>query len=151
MSNRRTARPLRSIRASLLRNQIVLLGVLSGAFLLITFYASDRVRLAIERSTIDHSMERVQLRLHQYLDPVESLAKLVRDLSGYGAFRAGDPDDYNRILMAMIRDYEEISSINFGDERGRGFLLVRLGDRWHKRKASSRFTKSNRSPSALFC
>ncbi len=74
---------MRSIRASLLRNQIVLLGVLSGAFLLITFYASDRVRLAIERSTIDHSMERVQLRLHQYLDPVESLAKLVRDLSEF--------------------------------------------------------------------
>jgi serine phosphatase RsbU (regulator of sigma subunit) len=51
-----------------------------------------------------------------------------------GRLDTGRPDDLRKTLEPVLRQYPQITSLMVADDRGREFMLLRVGDRWINRQ-----------------
>ena len=126
-----------SIRWSLSRNFVALIALLGLAVLATTVYTADRIRQNTSRALIDRAITQAEADLRAYLDPVRRTLLLSRHWAAAGLIHPSDTDAMNRLFMAVLEQSPQISSINTGDAKGRGLLLLHTGDHWRNRRVSA--------------
>jgi adenylate cyclase len=124
-----------TIRWSLIRNLCLLIVVLTGTILLTTIYTAERVRDSMSAALIERAVGQVEADVAGFLAPVERSLLLGRDLLEGGVLDIDSGDGLNRVFVPLIQAIPQISSVNIGDAEGRGYLLLRLEDRWRNRRS----------------
>jgi hypothetical protein len=132
-SKRRTT----SILWSLSGNLLVLIALLSVAILLSTFYTASVIRRNASRNLIDRAMSRTEADLTSLFGPIQRILKLSRRWAESGLLDPNDNARLDALFMPVLDQAPQISAFNIGDARGRGFLLLRLGDRWRNRRVDA--------------
>ena len=123
-----------TIRRSLIRNLCLLIIVLTGAILLTTVITAERIRSSMSEALIARAMGQVEADVAGFLMPVERSLLLSRDLLADGVLDIDAGDGLNRVFVPLIENLPQISAVNIGDAEGRGYLLLRLPDRWRNRQ-----------------
>jgi len=122
-----------TIRWSLVRNLVLLIVFLTGSILLTTIYTARRITDSTSRALIGRALDRTESDLRRFFEPVRSGLLLARQLLRNGTLDREDPVGLNRFFLPLIAGHPQVSSVNLGDEQGRGYLLLRLADRWRNR------------------
>ena len=128
-----TARPV-SIRRSLLGSVAVLIVLLGAAILATTFLGERHAVQTLSRALIAQTRDRTVERLHGFFDPVESGLLLLRAWIGSGIAKPDDPEVMNRVLVPLMRQYPQTSSVLIADGRGHEHILFRRGNAWRSRQ-----------------
>ena len=132
-SERRTI----SIRQSLSRNMLVMIALLSGAILLSTIYTASSIRSSASRNLIERAMSRAESELTGFFTPIQRILLLSRRWAESGLIDPNDNASLNVLFMPILDQFPHISSFNLGDDQGRGFLLLKLEDRWRNRRVNA--------------
>ena len=122
-----------SIRWSLIRNLFLLIVVLTATILLSTVYTGRRIAHSTSRDLIDDALQSVRSELHRFTDPVQRSLQFGAQLASTGVIDLDDPAGMNAVFMPLVTQIPQISAVNVGDAEGRGYLLLRMGDRWRNR------------------
>ncbi len=131
-----------SIRASLLRNLIVMLAVIGIAIVVTATLGSRRAVSVFSEALVSRSIETVASRLDGFFaGPSRQLLLLRRQAQegllsppGGAAFADASRDLRNRLLAPIIEAYPQVSAVILADSRGREHLLLREGERWRSRE-----------------
>ncbi|MBW2493458.1 MAG: hypothetical protein JRE43_01805, partial [Deltaproteobacteria bacterium] len=126
-----------SIRRSLSRNMLVMIALLSAAILLSTIYTANSIRASASRNLIERAMSRAESDLTSFFNPIQRILLLSRRWAESGLIDPNDNASLNALFMPVLDQAPQISSFNIGDEQGRGFLLLRLEDRWRNRRVDA--------------
>ena len=133
---RRMARSARSVSIyqSLLASLAVVIILLGGATIALTFIGSKQTAEALAAVLLDKTVSQVELNLQQFFEPATRALELVRGWDSAGLL---DPDDAaatNRLLAPILRVDRQLSAVMVADERGREHILFRFGDTWRSRQ-----------------
>jgi len=112
---------------------MVLIAILSGAILLTTYVTARDVRTTASRALIDGALHRTASEIQRFFAPVRNALLLARGWTEAGVMDRTDAAALNALFLPILREIGQISSLNLGDAAGRGFLLMRLSDRWRNR------------------
>lgn len=123
-----------SIRRSLLTNLLLVIIVLSGAIMAVTYLASNRAVRTLSKSIIERTIELTDSRLRRFFDPVVADLELLRDWGRSGQLDIGHPRRLNRLLEPLLRRHPQVSSVVIADHRGREYMLQHRGDHWYNRQ-----------------
>ena len=133
---RRVARSARSVTIyqSLLASLAVVILLLGGATIALTFIGSKQTAETLAAVLLDKTVSQVELNLRQFLEPATRALELVRGWDSAGLL---DPDDAavtNRLLAPILRADRQLSAVMVADERGREHILFHFGDAWRSRQ-----------------
>jgi len=123
-----------SIRDHLTRNSILVIVLLGGAILAVTFIGSDKAVTSLSRSIIRRVTDQTDARLGQFFEPVIKQLEMAVAWRASGLLDTEDPDAINRLLLPMMRKHPHISSLLIADTRGREHMLLRTGSTWRNRR-----------------
>lgn len=122
-----------SIRWSLIRNLFLLIVLLTGTILLSTVYTGRRIAHSTSQDLIGDALQSVRSELHRFTDPVQRSLQFGAQLARTGVIDLDDPAGMNAVFMPLVTQIPQISAVNVGDAEGRGYLLLRMEDRWRNR------------------
>lgn len=128
------ARRVISIRWSLLRNLLLLVAVLSGSILTVTFLLSKETVRWLSRDLVHRTADRTEAELRRFFEPVTTQLRVARDWAQGNVLRCSEVSCLNQILSPVMRRVPQISSVNTGDPDGNGVLLLRDADGWRNRE-----------------
>ncbi len=123
-----------SIRWSLFRNLGLLVLGLAVAILATTAVTSHRIVSLTSERMIQRALERTEVELDVLFDPVAANLREARLWAGNGILDPDDADSLNELFVPLLRGFPQISSVNISDAEGRGWMLLRLGERWRNRR-----------------
>lgn len=69
----------------------------------------------------------------RFLTPAEEIVRISSQLYGENRFNFSDYDNVNALFMPFMETYPYITSINIGDDKGNGYLIMKLGNIWKNR------------------
>ena len=124
-----------SIRRSLLLNLVVVIVLLSGAILAITASGSRRTVRVLSGALISRAIDHTETRLRRFFDPAVRGLKIARSWGEAGLL--DDPARTSQLLVPLMRESPQVSSLMVADSRGRELMLLRTGDRWRARETRS--------------
>ena len=113
---------------------LVLLGLLSGAIATVSALGERRTVRTLSRGITEQTIAQTIDRLERFVDPVTSSLLLLRSWGEAGLLESGEPDALDRLLVPVMRPHAQVSALMMGDERGRSYMLLRVGDRWQSRE-----------------
>ena len=133
---RRVPRSARSVTIyqSLLASLAVVILLLGGATIALTFIGSKQTAESLAAVLLDKTVSQVELNLRQFFEPATRVLELVRGWDSAGLL---DPDDAaatNRLLAPILRADRQLSAVMVADERGREHILFHFGDAWRSRQ-----------------
>ncbi|MCD6459812.1 hypothetical protein J7L67_03995 [bacterium] len=126
-----------SLYQSLLRNIISLIIFLSCSILIIIHFATTSVKMNISRILIERVTNRVKAELKHFFKSVEHNLTSVRVMAENSVINLSNPQEVSKLFFSMMQSTPKISSINIGDEHGRGFLLLKKNGKWLARYADN--------------
>jgi adenylate cyclase len=112
---------------------MLLIVLLTATILLTTIVTGRRITEATSRALIGRALDRTEWDLLRFFDPVQRSLRVARRLVANGGLDLDDPVALNRHFIPLLEGLPQLSAVNVGDERGRGYLLLRLPDRWRNR------------------
>ncbi len=123
-----------SIYQSLLGNLALVIVVLSGAIMGLTFIGSratvERLSGVILRETIGQT----EGELRHFFEPVIRDLGVMRAWGESGLLDRGDAAAMNRLLVPLLRADPQLSAVMVADERGREHIVFHFGDAWSSRQ-----------------
>ena len=123
------------IRRSLLGNLVLIVLLLGGAILALTYLGSQRAVRRFSQSLIEQTMERVEAQLDGFFDPVVRQLFYLRQWSEAGLLDLDDdPAALDLLLRPTLRQYPWVASAMVANDAGRENMLLRIGDRWTGRQ-----------------
>src|SRR5882724_10425776 len=129
----RSARSV-SIYQSLLASLAVVIILLGGATIALTFIGSKQTAEALAAVLLDKTVSQVELNLQQFFEPATRALELVRGWDSAGLLDPDDATATNRLLAPILRADRQLSGVMVADERGREHILFRFGDTWRSRQ-----------------
>lgn len=120
------------------------------ALLIIFLFAADKAFLVFQQQAVTRKAAEELLRLEadtvrQRIEAMEKAAEqlleLLRRWTEHEKIDFADIPATNTLLMGYMQEYPFISSVNYGDSRGNGFLILRLKDQWLNRIKKSSVRK----------
>jgi serine phosphatase RsbU (regulator of sigma subunit) len=130
-----TARPRSvSIFQSLLGSLGVVILLLGGATIALTFVGSKQTAEDLAGLLLEKTVSQVELNLRQFFEPATRALDLLR---GWEAAGLLDPDDaaaMNRLLVPILRSDRQLSALMVADERGREHIVFHFGQAWRSRQ-----------------
>ena len=130
-----TARPRSvSIFQSLLGSLGVVILLLGGATIALTFVGSKQTAEDLAGLLLEKTVSQVELNLRQFFEPATRALELLR---GWEAAGLLDPDDaaaMNRLLVPILRSDRQLSAVMVADERGREHIVFHFGAAWRSRQ-----------------
>jgi serine phosphatase RsbU (regulator of sigma subunit) len=127
------ARPV-SIRRSLLVNLIVVVALLGLAFHVVTMLVGRRAVRTLSESLITRSIDLTEARLGEFFRPVIRSLSIARAWGEAGLLDPDRPQELTKELVAVMREFPQISAIMIADSRGREHMVLREGDWWRVRR-----------------
>jgi len=123
-----------SIYQSLLGNLALVIVVLSGAIMGLTFIGSratvERLSGVILRETIGQT----EGELRHFFEPVIRDLGVMRAWGESGLLDRGDAAAMNRLLVPLLRADPQLSAVMVADERGCEHIVFHFGDAWSSRQ-----------------
>jgi serine phosphatase RsbU (regulator of sigma subunit) len=123
-----------SIRTGLLVSLLLVILLLSGGILLTTILGARQVVQTLSRSLLDQRLDEMEVRLKGFFEPAASVLRMARSWGSAGRLDTDDPEAVRRALEPVMRQYPQITSLMVADDRGREFMLLRIGERWINRQ-----------------
>ncbi len=127
------SRPV-SIRRSLLLNLVVVIVLLSVAIFATTVLGTRRAVRTLSQALITRTLDQTEARLGQFFDPVVGGLLVTRSWGSAGLLDADDPQSLNALVVPLMRQYPQVSSLMVADGRGREHMVLRAGGRWSTRQ-----------------
>ena len=128
------ARPM-SIRRSLLLNLIVVIVLMGAAIASIAAFASRRTVQTMSEALITRSIDQTEARLRGFFEPVIRSMHVARSWGEAGLLDLERPQELSALLVPLMREFPQISSLMVADGRGREHMVLREGERWTVRGA----------------
>ena len=123
-----------SIYQSLLGNLALVIVLLSGAIMALTFIGSratvERLSGVILRETIGQT----EGELRHFFEPVIRDLGVMRAWGESGLLDDADAASMNRLLAPLLRADPQLSAVMVADERGREHIVFHFGDAWSSRQ-----------------
>jgi serine phosphatase RsbU (regulator of sigma subunit) len=123
-----------SIYQSLLGNLALVIVLLSGAIMALTFIGSratvERLSGVILRETIGQT----EGELRHFFEPVIRDLGVMRAWGESGLLDREDAGAMNRLLVPLLRADRQLSAVMVADERGREHIVFHFGDAWSSRQ-----------------
>ena len=123
-----------SIYQSLLGNLALVIVLLSGAIMALTFIGSratvERLSGVILRETIGQT----EGELRHFFEPVIRDLGVMRAWGESGLLDDGDAAAMNRLLVPLLRADPQLSAVIVADDRGREHIVFHFGDAWSSRQ-----------------
>lgn len=123
-----------SIRYSLLGNLSLVIVLLSGAVMATTFFGTRQVLRKLSQSFIHQTLEQTEERLQRFFEPVIRGLLLARAWGVAGLLDTDNPLALNGLLVPLMQQYPQVSSLLVADSRGREHMILRLGHLWKNRQ-----------------
>ncbi len=123
-----------SIHRSLLVNLLRIILVLSGAILITTVFEAQQVVRSLSASVINQTMQEVEARLLRFFDPATRGLQMVRSWGNAGLLDDEDPGKLTDVFVPLMQQYPQVSSLMVADDRGREYMLLRIGEKWLNRQ-----------------
>ena len=123
-----------SIRRSLLVNLVLVIVLLSAAIIATTVFASRRVVRTLSEALITRTIDQAEARLEQFFAPVVGGLAVARSWGESGLLDLEQPDDLNALLVPIMKEYPQVSSVMVADGRGREHMVLRIGHAWLTRQ-----------------
>lgn len=123
-----------SIRYSLLGNLSLVIVLLSGAVMATTFFGAQQAVRKLSQSFIHQTLEQTEERLQRFFDPVVRGLLLARTWGVAGLLDTDNPLALNGLLVPLMQQYPQVSSLLVADSRGREHMILRLGHLWKNRQ-----------------
>lgn len=123
-----------SIRTGLLASLLLVILVLSGAIFLTTVLGAHQVVQTLSRSLLDQRLDEMEVRLHGFFGPAAKVIRMAQAWGNAGRLDTDRPNELRQALEPVLRQYPQITSLMVADDRGREFMLLRVGDRWVNRQ-----------------
>jgi adenylate cyclase len=139
-----------TIRYSLARNLMLMILLTAGSILVVSYVWSTRVVAELSSELISQRIDQTEQELEKFFLPLENGLRLFAawgaadriarvDVDGLGAGRGLEVEDtesverLNQVLVPMLRQFEQVSSVMIADTRGEEYLLLQRPDHWLNR------------------
>jgi serine phosphatase RsbU (regulator of sigma subunit) len=123
-----------SIRTGLLASLLLVILLLSGGILATTILGARQVVQTLSRSLLDQRLDEMEVRLRGFFEPAARVIRMAKAWGDAGLLDTDRPDALRVALEPVLRQYPHITSLMVADDRGREFMLLRIGDRWINRQ-----------------
>ena len=137
-----------SIRRSLLGNLIVMIVLLSVAIQGSMFLAARRIVRTLSAALIEQTLDQTEAQLRGFFDPVAANLEVMQAWGEAGLLVDENPIDisddqlnaatvlgrFNDLLIPLMQEHPQISSLLVADGRGREHMVLRIDDTWSVRK-----------------
>ena len=123
-----------SIYQSLLVSLALVIVLLGGATMALTFVGSKQTAEALAGVILEKTVSQVDLTLRQFFEPATRNLQLLRAWEGAGLLAPEDADAMNRLLVPLLRANRQLSAVMLADERGREHIVFHFGDAWRSRQ-----------------
>jgi len=137
-----------SIRRSLLGNLIIMIVLLSVAIQGTMFLAARRMVRTLSAALIEQTLDNTEAQLRGFFDPVAANLKILQAWGEAGLLADDDSLDladdrlsaatvlgsFNDLLVPLMQENPQISSLMVADDRGREHMVLRVDDTWSVRK-----------------
>ncbi|HKW94162.1 MAG TPA: SpoIIE family protein phosphatase [Methylomirabilota bacterium] len=123
-----------SIYQSLLGSLALVIVLLGGATIALTFLGSSQTAERLARVILEKTVSQVELNLHQFFEPAMRNLELLRAWEAAGLLDVEDAAAMNRLLVPLLRTNRQLSALMLADERGREHIVFHFGDSWLSRQ-----------------
>lgn len=123
-----------SIRRSLLRPLLLLIGLLGAGAVAATLLASRSAIDALAGASMGQTLEAAEARLDGFFGAVAGELGVLRDWGADGLLSLDDPQRLTRQLAPVLRAHPQVVSVLVADESGREHLLTRREQSWGERR-----------------
>jgi serine phosphatase RsbU (regulator of sigma subunit) len=113
-----------SIRRSLLSNLVLVVALLGMTILVVRFFGTQRSLRRTSEALMTQALERVDLMLDGFFDPIVWQLEIVRDWSRTGAIDLDRPEELDRILQPVFVSRPWIASVGVADRAGREYRTM---------------------------
>ncbi len=122
-----------SIYQSLLGNLALVIVLLSGAIMALTFIGSKETVERLSGAILRETIRLIELELRYFFEPVIRDLGLVHAWDESGLLARDDAAAMNRVLVPLLRANSQLSAVMVADERGREHIVFHFGDAWSSR------------------
>jgi len=123
-----------SIRTGLLASLLLVILLLSGGILMTTILGARQVVQSLSRSLLDQRLDEMEVRLKGFFEPAAKVIRMAKAWGDAGRLDTSQPDTLRLALEPVMRQYPQITSLMVADDRGREFMLLRIGEKWINRQ-----------------
>jgi len=116
------------MRASLLRNLIVLVLLTCGAILTVTIVGAYRSVGRLSGALISRATDQTEAQLESFFGLVENELLVAREWGRSGILEISDTEFLNSIFMSSLQQHTPVSSLMIADTLGREYMLLREAD-----------------------
>ena len=124
------------MRASLVRNLIVLVLLTCGAILTVTIVEAYRSVSRLSGALIARATDQTEAQLESFFGRVENELLVARDWGRAGMLELSDSDFLNSLFMSSLRQRTPVSSLMIADTLGQEYMLLRDVDSFVSRGVS---------------
>lgn len=114
-----------SIRMSLLRNFVGVIILLALGILFTTIFAARSAVTSLSESVMNVSIELTENRLREFFEPVTQELLVSKHWCESGLADRDNYDGLLRLVLPVLQQHGQISSMIIADENGREFMLMR--------------------------
>ena len=122
-----------SIYQSLLGNLALVIVLLSGAIMALTFIGSQQTVERLSGAILRETIRLIELELRQFFEPVLRNLGLVYAWDEAGVLDRDDAAAMNRVLVPLLRANPQLSAVMVADERGREHIVFHFREAWSSR------------------
>ncbi|MDP8262476.1 MAG: adenylate/guanylate cyclase domain-containing protein [Candidatus Ancaeobacter aquaticus] len=123
-----------TIQRSLTQHMILLILLASGAIFATSYFYGSRIAIThFSQSHIKSSLDQTEAELNQLFDSVKRNLFVARDWAQEGLLDHSDPKALNLLLIPLLKENPNVSSILFADVKGIEYLLLRADKLWKNR------------------
>jgi serine phosphatase RsbU (regulator of sigma subunit) len=123
-----------SIRRRFLIDLVVVILVLGGTIFAVSLYGSRRAVRSLSDRIIDQSIQQAENELTWYFNPIRVGLEAVHSWSQAGLIDLSEPDKINELLIPLIEELPQLSSLMVADETGCEHMLLETAKGWTNRR-----------------
>ena len=123
-----------SIYQSLLGNLALVIVLLSGAIMALTFIGSQQTVERLSGAILRETIRLIELELRYFFEPVIRDLGLVHAWDESGLLERDEAAAMNRVLVPLLQANPQLSAVMVADERGREHIVFHRGGAWSSRQ-----------------
>jgi len=120
----------RNIRQRLLRDIILLIGIIIAALIALGLYMGGKIREQASATIISNTSVIVKKKFYRFTEPVETYLSIGYQWGRNGLFTKLDTAELCRIFIPMLTTHSYISAVSIAGSDGNEFFLKRDGSKW---------------------
>jgi len=124
---------LTSIKRSMLVNLLSVVLALSGTILAITSIGSRQAVESLSSQLISQSIIQIETKLDSFFLPIKRSLYTAKYWGEKGLLEQENPDSLQDLLVPVITQYSQVSSMMVADSLGKEYMLLNSAGKWQSR------------------